>query len=401
MDWDLRTPPWNLAELDRDAELSIGSVVVGPSGGGLGCRSTGVDFSVDLKLGGLGDFGSSHKCTEQPTVATSTVSPSGPPKRPRAPVNGCRSVSCLVDGCTADLSNCREYHRRHKVCEVHSKTPLVMVRGQEQRFCQQCSRFHLLEEFDEAKRSCRKRLDGHNRRRRKPQPDSVNSGSLFLDHQGFSAAYPQIFPVAAPESNWARMVKTEDGTLYAPSQFINHHQHFPNSSYSISKERRQMPFFQDSKTVLDIKSTPQVSVDQLNLSTNTPSGSSGCNSKMFNEGLTRVFNSDCALSLLSSPTQTSDINLSHMMPLADRIPTGQPIVSCLQYGSLMQYFRSQASENVTPTGFSCAGMEGQHTGTVLVSDRASDAEINCQNIFHVLGEGSSDATCQTLPFSWH
>lgn len=38
-------------------------------------------------------------------------------------------------------------------------------------------RFHLLVEFDEVKRSCRKRLDGHNKRRRKPQPCSVNSGS--------------------------------------------------------------------------------------------------------------------------------------------------------------------------------------------------------------------------------
>lgn len=31
------------------------------------------------------------------------------------------------------------------------------------------SRFHLLAEFDDGKRSCRKRLAGHNERRRKPQ----------------------------------------------------------------------------------------------------------------------------------------------------------------------------------------------------------------------------------------
>jgi hypothetical protein len=34
-----------------------------------------------------------------------------------------------VDGCKADLSRCRDYHRRHKVCEAHSKTPLVVVAG--------------------------------------------------------------------------------------------------------------------------------------------------------------------------------------------------------------------------------------------------------------------------------
>ena len=32
------------------------------------------------------------------------------------------------------------------------------------------SRFHLLAEFDDGKRSCRKCLAGHNERRRKPQP---------------------------------------------------------------------------------------------------------------------------------------------------------------------------------------------------------------------------------------
>ncbi|PIA33819.1 hypothetical protein AQUCO_04000115v1 [Aquilegia coerulea] len=67
----------------------------------------------------------------------------------------------------SDLSKCRDYHRRHRVCKSHSKTPNLLVRGQEQRFCKQRSRFHLLVEFDEEKRSCRQRLDGHNRRRRR------------------------------------------------------------------------------------------------------------------------------------------------------------------------------------------------------------------------------------------
>ncbi|KAI3784628.1 hypothetical protein L1987_43730 [Smallanthus sonchifolius] len=95
-------------------------------------------------------------------------------------------VSCLVDGCRADLSGCRDYHRRHRVCETHSKTPVVTISGREQRFCQQCSRFHSLKEFDDVKRSCRKRLAGHNRRRRKPRPESMylNYGSFFTNHEG-------------------------------------------------------------------------------------------------------------------------------------------------------------------------------------------------------------------------
>ncbi|CAH1425138.1 unnamed protein product [Lactuca virosa] len=98
------------------------------------------------------------------------------------------SVSCLVDGCNADLGQCREYHRRHKVCELHSKSPKVTIAGREQRFCQQCSRFHSLAEFDEGKRSCRKRLDGHNRRRRKPQSDSISktTATFLSSQQGMS-----------------------------------------------------------------------------------------------------------------------------------------------------------------------------------------------------------------------
>lgn len=34
-------------------------------------------------------------------------------------------------------------------------------------------RFHPLPEFDEGKRSCRRRLAGHNRRRRKTQPEDT------------------------------------------------------------------------------------------------------------------------------------------------------------------------------------------------------------------------------------
>ncbi|KAL2536494.1 Squamosa promoter-binding-like protein 16-like [Forsythia ovata] len=48
---------------------------------------------------------------------------------------------CSVDECNADLSLYGEYHRRHKVCEIHSKTPKVMIGGRKLHFCQQCSSF--------------------------------------------------------------------------------------------------------------------------------------------------------------------------------------------------------------------------------------------------------------------
>ncbi|XP_004488737.1 squamosa promoter-binding-like protein 3 [Cicer arietinum] len=84
---------------------------------------------------------------------------------------------CQAESCDADFTLSKRYHRRHKVCEVHSKAPSVVVAGLRQRFCQQCSRFHELMEFDEAKRSCRRRLARHNERRRKSPSGICNEGS--------------------------------------------------------------------------------------------------------------------------------------------------------------------------------------------------------------------------------
>ncbi|KHN00233.1 Squamosa promoter-binding-like protein 1 [Glycine soja] len=90
---------------------------------------------------------------------------------------------CQVEDCSADLSKAKDYHRRHKVCEMHSKASRALVGNAMQRFCQQCSRFHLLQEFDEGKRSCRRRLAGHNKRRRKTNHEAVPNGSSLNDDQ--------------------------------------------------------------------------------------------------------------------------------------------------------------------------------------------------------------------------
>ncbi|XP_071736093.1 uncharacterized protein [Rutidosis leptorrhynchoides] len=87
------------------------------------------------------------------------------------------SPRCQAEGCNADLTHAKHYHRRHKVCEFHSKASTVITGGLTQRFCQQCSRFHLLSEFDNGKRSCRKRLADHNRRRRKSSQNQDHSKS--------------------------------------------------------------------------------------------------------------------------------------------------------------------------------------------------------------------------------
>ncbi|CAK9207634.1 unnamed protein product [Sphagnum troendelagicum] len=105
-------------------------------------------------------------------------------KRPCAGPPNTQVPMCQAEGCKADLSTAKHYHRRHKVCELHSKAPTVIAAGLTKRFCQQCSRFHLLAEFDEGKRSCRKRLADHNRRRRKPQPGAVSTTAAAAGQSG-------------------------------------------------------------------------------------------------------------------------------------------------------------------------------------------------------------------------
>ncbi|OVA09574.1 Transcription factor [Macleaya cordata] len=395
MDWDLKATAWDFAELERESEHNI-TPLVGSSSGGQ--QNTRGDCSVDLKLGRLGDFGDvSVNKWEDPRVSTMvSSSPLATMKRARASSgNGVQTVSCLVDGCNADLSKCRDYHRRHKVCEVHSKTPKVMVGGQEQRFCQQCSRFHLLVEFDEVKRSCRKRLDGHNRRRRKPQPESLsmNSGSLFSYHQGtrlLPFANPQVFPSTTVVSpTWRGVVKTEEDTIVNSHHLSLHYgdrqNPFPGSFSRSHKGGKQFPFLQVNE--LGSRMVPEVSVSQPLIHNVASSENIGTGRKMFSDGLTRVLDSDCALSLLSSPpTQRSGISLSHVVQ-PDSIPMSQPLVPDLQYNNGLGRYQSQ-------------GMDGETMGSVLVSD-ATDAEINCQGIFHMGHNGSSqNGMPQTLPFCW-
>ncbi|KAL6186327.1 hypothetical protein ACLB2K_042447 [Fragaria x ananassa] len=107
-------------------------------------------------------------------VKTSTVSVISTPmgtkaKRFKSIGQSTVATYCQVEGCNIDLSSAKDYHRKHRICANHSKSPKVIVNGVERRFCQQCSRFHGLSEFDEKKRSCRRRLSDHNARRRKPQ----------------------------------------------------------------------------------------------------------------------------------------------------------------------------------------------------------------------------------------
>lgn len=94
---------------------------------------------IDLKLGRLADcIDVEDRCSEERSVLSSLGS-SMPAKRARTSLCS-QTPFCQVHGCNMDLSSSKDYHKRHKVCDAHSKTAKVIVNGIEQRFCQQCSR---------------------------------------------------------------------------------------------------------------------------------------------------------------------------------------------------------------------------------------------------------------------
>ncbi|RLM61447.1 teosinte glume architecture 1 [Panicum miliaceum] len=440
MDWDLKAPgAWDLAELEHDHASGAAAAAAGAAGtsGGHGNAAASayrppgaLECSVDLKLGGLGECElGAAPARRQPAAAAgkapapaasgavaaagpSSPGPGAPAKRPRPAGGGGQQQqqcpSCAVEGCTADLSKCRDYHRRHKVCEAHSKTPVVVVAGREMRFCQQCSRFHLLAEFDDTKRSCRKRLDGHNRRRRKPQPDTMASASFIASQQG-----TRFSPFAAPrlDANWPGVIKTEESPYYThqiPLGTSNRH-HFVGSSSAYAKEGRRFPFLQEGEinfatgVVLETPASARQPVLKTAAPPESSSGSTG--GKMFSDGLTRVLDSDCALSLLSAPANSSGIDVSRMVRPTEHVPMAQPVGSGLQFGSPSWFSRPQATAGgaaAATVGFPpCPVAEGgQQLNTVLSSN---DNEMNYSGMFHVGGsggEGSSDGTSSSLPFSW-
>ncbi|GAB4839749.1 hypothetical protein Ancab_020459 [Ancistrocladus abbreviatus] len=317
---------------------------------------------------------------------------SGSSKRARAPSSGGSQVaSCLVDGCNSDLSKCRDYHRRHKVCELHSKTPKVTIGGQEQRFCQQCSRFHSLMEFDEVKRSCRKRLEGHNRRRRKPPPEPLSNPGNFLSSGQGSRFIPFsssaiITPTSLASSTWSGAIKAEtDPSLCGSSRSQS-----ISASYSHAFRGRQFPFLQGSDPLLPGSSSAH---QQLHDPSSIPGTSSSSNPKTFCNRLTQVINeSDRALSLLSSSpaAETNEISLSHVMHQPNHpMASARPLFPSLHYSGVAQYPASQ-------------GLEEQRGVSGLMSSvRSNSTNLHCQDIFQAGHEGSSaSGPHQTLSFSW-
>lgn len=213
---------------------------------------------------------------------------------------------------------------------------------------------------------------------------------------------PQILVSATSDPDWTSVVKAENDTHYIqhPSLHIRSGQYPSTASFSIDyKGGKQLHFLQGSDSSSAFSNRKIIETPgHTPLNAIAASESSGI--KVFAEGLPRVFNSDCALSLLSAPTQASSSSLSRMVVPANQIPMAQPLVTSMQYSSMGQYSCSQVSNSVSSTGFSCSEIDNDQVGTVLVSD-GNCTDLQCHGIFQVPGDGSSEnGASQTFPFSW-
>ncbi|KAH7298068.1 hypothetical protein KP509_25G025600 [Ceratopteris richardii] len=249
--------------------------------------------------------------------------------------------SCQAEGCTADLSEAKEYHRRHKVCEWHSKASRAKVNNLEQRFCQQCSRFHVLSAFDEGKRSCRRRLAGHNERRRKPPPEPMP----FLSPAGFTYFADGRVNAALHEHPYflqhrpASLVSVDNSVLASQLGLAGFPQREAMSNYHALEFHRFMrglsPMVGSGVGVLDgtgALMTPNGSALALSSvlsSQTTPSSSSSVS--LLPHVSSEMAISGRALSLLSSSLgspETMSISLGMTSPSIDQyLPDNHPLSS--------------------------------------------------------------------------
>lgn len=155
-------------------------------------------------------------------------------------------------------------------------------------------------------------------------------------------------------SAWAGAIKANTDSLL----YESHSNSFPRS-FSISyKGEKQFPFFRGTDLTLPEAAIRQPVNEQ----------------KIFSDGFNRVVESNCALSLLSSPTPAGTRESRMVQPGSS--PLAQSMIPGHHYNGPQ-------------------GMEGEGVGSVLGST------LHCQGIFQSALDGPSVTEApQTIPFSW-
>lgn len=156
-------------------------------------------------------------CPEMDALMEEEEAEAGPGKKRMRVARTPGLARCQVPGCEADISELKGYHRRHRVCLRCANAAAVVLDGDSKRYCQQCGKFHVLSDFDEGKRSCRRKLERHNNRRRRKHVDS--GGAVEKEPQGdLNTEDVSSDGEAGKENAWsgsqiAEREDSKDGTL--------------------------------------------------------------------------------------------------------------------------------------------------------------------------------------------
>ncbi|EEF45453.1 squamosa promoter-binding-like protein 7 [Ricinus communis] len=163
-------------------------------------------------------------------------------KRVRTTRSSSGITRCQVPGCEVDISELKGYHKRHRVCLRCATAGSVLLDGHRKRYCQQCGKFHLLPDFDEGKRSCRRKLERHNdRRRRKPHDskgtavDKEIQGELQSEETACEAEAGKDGQIIEKE---AAVVESEDGNVSALHSDPNSQNLNSDSGLSVGTPKR-------------------------------------------------------------------------------------------------------------------------------------------------------------------
>ena len=107
--------------------------------------------------------------------------------------------NCLVPGCSAPLMHKAVHSAR--VCPAHRAEMLVVVDGEELRFCQKCRKLQPIGAFDDARHTCRRQLELNRMRRRAMGPSP--SGMRLVHYSSMSEGSSGAISEESPMLDWS------------------------------------------------------------------------------------------------------------------------------------------------------------------------------------------------------
>ncbi|XP_027330302.1 squamosa promoter-binding-like protein 12 isoform X2 [Abrus precatorius] len=218
------------------------------------------------------------------------------------------------------------------------------------------TRFHVLQEFDEGKRSCRRRLAGHNKRRRKTHPDvTVVDGGSLNDERGSSYLLMSLLRILTNmHSNGSDHTRNQD--------ILSHLLRNLGSLAGTINGRSLASLLEESKGLLNA-GMPGASHDKPNLNSNGPEASRPSGSSI---------KSDTGFIAQDPPMSVAQCETMPAYGVTQKcIPSGDGGVGNLELPSgLLPSSVSQSMDNL-PSHLTAAEPE-----TTVGRDRLNDIDLN-------------------------